>query len=69
MPTTKRKRDCTDALLSLGHDLNIGIDTKPDDNDLLQPIAPGESLPDPSPMISEINSDDTEILHLMVNET
>ena len=31
-------------------------------NDLLQPIAPRNTLPDPSPMVAEANSDDTEIL-------
>ena len=34
----------------------------PTNNDLLQPIAPRNTLPDPSPMVSEVNSDDTEIL-------
>ena len=51
-----------DALLSLGQDLNIGVETDPDENDLLQPIALGAILPDPAPMVAEINSDDTEIL-------
>ena len=51
-----------DALLSLGQDLNFGTETDPDENDLLQLIAPGANLPDPAPMVSEINSDDTEIL-------
>ena len=51
-----------DALLSLGQDLNIGVETDLDENDLLQPIAPGAILPDPAPMVAEINSDDTEIL-------
>ena len=63
VPASKEETEIAiDALLSLGRDLNIGIDMEPDDNDLLQPIAPGKFLPDPSPMISEINSDDTEIL-------
>ena len=51
-----------DAPLSLGQDLNIGVSTDPDENDLLQPIAPGAILPDPAPMVGEINTDDTEIL-------
>ena len=63
VPASKEETEVAiDALLSLGRDLNIGIDMEPDDNDLLQPIAPEKFLPNPSPMISEINSDDTEIL-------
>ena len=63
VPASKEETEIAiDALLSLGCDLNIGIDMEPDDNDLLQPIAPEKFLPVPSPMISEINSDDTEIL-------
>ena len=34
----------------------------PTNNDLLQPIAPRITLPDPSPMVSKVNSDDIEIL-------
>ena len=63
IPASKEETDIAiDALLSLGRDLNFGINTETDDNDILQPIAPGNVLPDPAPMISEINSDDTEIL-------
>ena len=71
VPATKEEtKIAIDALLALGHDLNFGIDVEPDDNDLLQPIAPGETLPDPTPMVSEINSDDTEILeqHVIPDE-
>ena len=71
VPASKEEtKIAIDALLSLGCDLNIGINTEPDDNDLMQPIAPGEILPDPTPMISEINSDDTEILeqHVLPDE-
>ena len=59
-----------DALLSMGSDLNYGLDEEPTDNELLQPIAPGNILPDPTPMISEMNSDDTEILdeHVATND-
>ena len=31
------------------------------DNEILQPIAPRNVLPDPAPLVAEINSDDTEI--------
>ena len=63
VPATKEEiRITTDALLSLGNDLNFGLEADPIDNDLLQPIAPRSTLPDPTPMVSEINSDDTEIL-------
>ena len=34
----------------------------PTNNELLQLIAPGNTLPDPTPMVSEINSDNTELL-------
>ena len=60
---TKDETEITiDALLSLGNDLNFGTEVIPTDNDLLQPIAPGNTLLDPTPMVSKINSDDTEIL-------
>ena len=59
-----------DALLTLGRNLSFGIDAEQEDNDILQPIAPGDTLPDPMPMVSELNSDDTEILeqHITPNE-
>ena len=63
VPATKDETKMTiDALLSLGNDLNFGTEMIPTDNDLLQLIAPGNTLPDPTPMVSKINSDDTEIL-------
>ena len=51
-----------EALLSLGNDLLYGIDIEPTDNDLLQPIAPVNTVPDPPQMVRETQSDDTEIL-------
>ena len=63
VPATKDEtKIAIDALLSLGNDLSFGTEMDPTDNDLLQPIAPRNTLPDPSPMVSEVNSDDTEIL-------
>ena len=50
----------------MGNDLSFGTEMDPTDNDLLQPIAPRNTLPDPTPMVSEINSDDTEILDEIV---
>ena len=60
--TKEETKIAIDALLSLGNDLQYETDTNPTDNDLLQPIDPGKTLPDPTPMVSEMNSDDTEIL-------
>ena len=60
--TSEETRTTIDALLSLGSDLQMGLDVEQMDNELLQPIAPGNILPDLTPMVSEINSDDTEIL-------
>ena len=60
--TNDETKIAIDALLSLGNDLNFGTEVIPTDNDLLQPIAPGNTLPDPTPMVSEVNSEDTEIL-------
>ena len=51
-----------DALLSLGNDLSCGLDMEPTDNELLQPIAPVNTVPDPPRMVAETHSDDTEIL-------
>ena len=70
LATKEETEIAIDALLMLGCDLNFGIDAEPDDNDLLQPIAPGDILPDPTPTVSEMNSDDTEILeqHITPNE-
>ena len=63
VPATKDETNIAiDALLSLGNDLNFGTEMDPTDNDLLQPIAPRNTLPDPSPMVAKVNSDDTEIL-------
>ena len=63
VPATKDEtKIAIDALLSLGNDLNFSTEMDPTDNDLLQPIAPRNTLPDPSPMVAEANSDDTEIL-------
>ena len=63
VPATNDETKITiDALLSLGNDLNFGTEVIPTDNDLLQPIAPVNTLLDPTPMVSEINSEDTEIL-------
>ena len=67
VPATKDKtKIAIDALLLLGNDLSFGTEMDPTDNDLLQPIAPRNTLPDPTPMVSEINSDDTEILDEIV---
>ena len=63
VPATKDEtKIAIDALLSLGNDLSFGTEMDPTNNDLLQPIAPRNTLPYPSPMVSEVNSDDTEIL-------
>ena len=63
VPATKEEtKIAIDALLSLGNDLSFGTEMDLTNNDLLQPIAPRNTLPDPTPMVSEINSDDTEIL-------
>ena len=63
VPATKDEtKIAIDALLSLRNDLNFGTEMDPTDNDLLQPIAPGNTLPDPSPMVAEVNPDDMEIL-------
>ena len=35
---------------------------EPTDNELLQPIAPVNTVPDPPQMVAETHSDDTEIL-------
>ena len=40
----------------------MGLDVEQMDNEILQSIAPGNILPDPTLMVSKINSDDTEIL-------
>ena len=67
VPATKDEtKIAIDALLSLGNDLSFGTEMDPTDNDLLQTIAPRNTLPDPTPMVSEINSDDTEILDKIV---
>ena len=42
--------------------MQFGLDVEQTDNEILQSIAPGSILPDPTPMVSEINSDDNEIL-------
>ena len=59
---SEETRTAIDALLSLGSDLRLGLDEERTDNEILQPIAPNNVLPDPTSMISEINSDDTEVL-------
>ena len=51
-----------DALLLLGNDLSCGLDMEPTENELLQPIAPVNTVPDPPQMVAETHSDDTEIL-------
>ena len=60
--TSEETRTAIDVLLSLGSDLQLGLDVEQMDNEILQPLAPGSVLHDPTPMVSEINSDDTEIL-------
>ena len=62
LATNDETKIAIDALLSLGNDLNIGAQMDPTDNELLQLIAPRNTLPDPSPMVAEADSDDTEIL-------
>ena len=64
--TKEETKIAIDALLSLGNDLQYETDTTPTDNDLLQPIDPGKTLPDPTIMVSELNADDTEILETHV---
>ena len=71
VPASKEEtKIAIDALLSLGSDLNYGLDAEPTANDLLQRIAPANILPDPTLMVSEMNSDDTEILdeHVAPND-
>ena len=60
--TREETRIAIDALLSLGNDLSHGLDMEPTDNDLLQPIAPVNTVPDPPRMVPDTQSDDTEIL-------
>ena len=61
-PASREETDIAiDALLSLGRDLEFGTNTETDDNENLQPITPRNVLPDPAPMVSELNSDDPEI--------
>ena len=67
VPATKDEtKIAIDALLSLGNDLSFGTEMDPTNNDLLQPIAPGNILPDPTLMVSKVNSDDTELLDEVV---
>ena len=48
VPATKDETQIAiDALLSLGNDLSFGTEMDPTDNDLLQPIVPRNTLPDP----------------------
>ena len=67
--TREETRIAIDALLSLGNDLSYGPNMEPTDNDLLQPIAPVNTVPDPPQMVPDTQSDDTEILddHLATN--
>ena len=60
--TREEMKIAIDALLSLGNDLSYGLDMEPTDNDLLQPIAPVNTVPDPPHMVPDTQSDDTEIL-------
>ena len=60
--TREETRIAIDTLLSLGNDLSHGLDMEPTDNDLLQPIAPVNTVPDPPRMVPDTQSDDTEIL-------
>ena len=60
--TREETRIAIDALLSLDNDLSYGPDMEPTDNDLLQPIAPVNTVPDPPQMVPDTQSDDTEIL-------
>ena len=60
--TREETRIAIDALLSLGNDLSYGLDMEPTDNDLLQPIAPVNTVSDPPQMVPDTQSDDTEIL-------
>ena len=60
--TREEMRIAIDTLLSLGNDLSYGLDMEPTDNDLLQPIAPVNTVPDPPQMVPDTQSDDTEIL-------
>ena len=68
--TTDETRTVIDALLSLGSDLPIGLNNDENNNEVLQPIAPGNILPDPTPMVADIDRDDMEILdeHVVPNE-
>ena len=60
--TREETRIAIDTLLSLGNDLSYGLDMEPTDNELLQPIAPVNTVPDQPKMILDTQSDDTEIL-------
>ena len=62
LATNDETKIAIDALLSLGNDLNFGAQMDPTNNELLQPIAPRNTLPDPSTMVTKADSDDTEIL-------
>ena len=42
--------------------MQFGLDTEQTENEILQPIAPDNMLPDPNPLVSEIQSDEIEIL-------
>ena len=49
--TSEETMTVIDALLSLGNDLSYGLDMEPTDNDLVQPIAPLNTVPDPPQMV------------------
>ena len=65
--TSEETKTVIDALLSLGSNLQPGLNMEQSENELLLPIAPGNVLPDLTLMVSEINSDDTEILGEQTN--
>ena len=65
--TSEETKTVIDALLLLGSDLQLGLNMEQSDNQILQPIAPGNVLPDPTPMVAKINSDDTDILGEQAN--
>ena len=57
---SEEMRTAIDALLSLGADLQLGLEAEQTDNEILQPIAPGSILPDTTPPVSAINTDNNQ---------
>ena len=60
--TDEETKIAIDALLTLGNNLTADAQIDPTGNELLQPIAPRNTLPDPAPTVAEADTDDTEII-------